>query len=132
MDKAFHQQNRQELYRSLPADSLLLLFSGRAPRKTSDEDYPFFADRSFVYYTGVEQADSVLAACKGGDSVSETLFLLPKDDYLERWNGRRLSPEEAPACDPAAYREEQYRTLAAALRQSLDMDRIYRILEEGI
>ena len=45
---------------------------------------------------------------------------------------RSLSPEEAPACDPAAYREEQYRTLAAALRQSLDMDRIYRILEEGI
>ena len=32
---------------------------------------------------------------RGGDSVSETLFLLPKDDYLERWNGRRLSPEEA-------------------------------------
>ena len=95
MDKAFHQQIRQELYRFLPADSLLLLFSGRAPRKTSDEDYPFFADRSFVYYTGIEQADSVLAVCKDTDSVSETLFLLPKDDYLERWNGRRLSQEEA-------------------------------------
>ncbi len=95
MDKSFHQQNRQELYASLPASSLLLLFSGRAPRKTSDEDYPFFADRSFVYYTGIEQADSVLAVCKDTDSVSETLFLLPKDDYLERWNGRRLSQEEA-------------------------------------
>ena len=86
MDKSFHQHNRQELYASLPAGSLLLLFSGRAPRKTSDEDYPFFADRSFVYYTGIEQADSVLAVCKDTDSVSETLFLLPKDDYLERWN----------------------------------------------
>lgn len=95
MDKAFHQQNRQELYPTLPADSLLLLFSGHAPRKTSDENYPFFADRSFVYYTGIEQEDSVLAACKDAGGVNETLFLLPKDAYLERWNGRRLSPEEA-------------------------------------
>lgn len=95
MDKAFHKQNRQALYASLPQDSLLLLFSGRAPRKTGDEDYPFFADRSFVYYTGIEQADSVLAAVKTASAVSETLFLLPPDAHLERWNGRRLRPEEA-------------------------------------
>lgn len=95
MDKVFHKQNRQELYASLPQDSLLLLFSGRAPRKTGEEDYPFFADRSFVYYTGIEQADSVLAAVKTPCSVSETLFMLPPDAHLERWNGRRLRPDEA-------------------------------------
>ena len=63
--------------------------------------------------------------------------LLDSGELLARlWRAlaekKGLSPEEAPACDPAAYREEQYRTLAAALRQSLDMDRIYRILEEGV
>ncbi len=106
MEKAFHQQNRQELYRSLPAGSLLLLFSGHAPRKTGDEDYPFFADRSFVYYTGIEQADSVLAAVKeAGGSASETLFMLPPDVYLERWNGRRLKPEEAEEIGRASCRE---------------------------
>lgn len=107
MEKAFHQQNRQELYRSLPAGSLLLLFSGHAPRKTGDEDYPFFADRSFVYYTGIEQADSVLAAVKeAGGSASETLFMLPPDVYLERWNGRRLKPEEAE--ERSAVKDFQY------------------------
>ena len=49
------------------------LFSGHAPRKTGDEDYPFFADRTFVYYTGIEQADSVLAAYKDESGVQETL-----------------------------------------------------------
>lgn len=63
--------------------------------------------------------------------------LLDSGELLARlWRAlaekKGLSPEDAPAYDPAAYREEQYRTLAAALRQSLDMDRIYRILEEGI
>ena len=95
MENTFHQQNRQELYARLPADSLLLLFSGHAPRKTGDEDYPFFADRSFVYYTGIEQADSVLAALKDTSGVSEMLFMLPPDAHLERWNGRRLRAEEA-------------------------------------
>ena len=75
MENTFHQQNRQELYTRLPANSLLLLFSGHAPRKTGDEDYPFFADRSFVYYTGIEQADSVLAALKDTNGVSEMLFM---------------------------------------------------------
>ena len=95
MENTFHQQNRQELYARLPANSLLLLFSGHAPRKTGDEDYPFFADRSFVYYTGIEQADSVLAALKDTGGVSEMLFMLPPDAHLERWNGRRLRAEEA-------------------------------------
>ena len=98
MEKAFHQQNRQELYRSLPAGSVLLLFSGRAPRKTSDEDYPFFADRSFLYYTGIQQAESVLMAVKdAGGSTSEKLFMLPPDAHAERWMGRRLRPEETEA-----------------------------------
>ena len=96
MNPSFHQQNRRELYLSLPAGSLLLLFSGRAPRKTGDEDYPFFADRSFLYYTGIEQAESVLAAVKDAlGGVQETLFLLPPDPHLERWNGRRLKDQEA-------------------------------------
>ena len=97
MENTFHQQNRRELYPLLPANSLLLLFSGHAPRKTGDEDYPFFADRSFLYYTGIAQADSVLAVVKDASGASETLFMLPPDAYLERWNGRRLRGEEAEA-----------------------------------
>ena len=32
----------------------------------------------------------------------------------------------------AEYKETQYDLLAAGLREALDMDQIYRILEEGI
>ncbi len=42
-----------------------------------------------------------------------------------------LTAEAAPF-DPAAYREEQYDRLAAALRESLDMEAVYRIMEEGV
>lgn len=95
MKKEFHQENRAALYRSLPAGSLLLLFSGRAPRKTGDEDYPYFADRSFLYFTGIAQQDSVLAVTADGHSALESLFLLPSDAHAERWNGKRFSAQEA-------------------------------------
>ena len=39
---------------------------------------------------------------------------------------------DAAAFDPAARREEQYDRLAAALRESLDMKAVYKILEEGV
>ncbi len=97
MDKTFHMENRDTLYNTLAPGSLLLLFSGHAVRKTGDENYPFFADRSFVYYTGIEQADSVLAVLKDQSGVSEMLFMLPPDLLAERWTGVRLRPEEAEA-----------------------------------
>ena len=47
MNAEFYQGNRQRLYDSLPDHTLLLLFSGSSIRKTADENYPFYADRSF-------------------------------------------------------------------------------------
>lgn len=95
MNSDFHKENRAGLYPSLPADSLLLLFSGSMLRKTGDEDYPFFADRSFVYFTGIEQQDCILAVLKDRSTVREILFLAAPDAMEERWRGRRLKPEEA-------------------------------------
>lgn len=95
MDKTFYIGNRRELYTALPEGSLLVLFSGKAPRKTADEPYPFFADRSFVYMTGVQKEGIIFAALKSGGEVRETMFILPPDFHAERWNGRRIKAAEA-------------------------------------
>lgn len=84
MKKEFHKENRETLYKSLESGSLALLFSGHAPRKTGDEDYPFFANRNFVYLTGIEQQDSILLSMVQGNETKEVLFLLPSDLMAER------------------------------------------------
>jgi adenosylcobyric acid synthase len=43
-----------------------------------------------------------------------------------------MDASELTAFDYAAYKERQYNALADALRQNLDMELIYRILEEGL
>lgn len=96
MDQSFHMENRRALYEKLPAGSLLVLYSGHAPRKTADELYPYFADRTFVYLTGIEQHDSALLVAIGEKGeASETLYLLPPDAMAERWTGVRIKPAEA-------------------------------------
>jgi len=60
MNKEFYAGNRKSLYQKLEAGSLVVVFSGHAPIKTNDENYPFFTNRNFLYLTGIEQENIVL------------------------------------------------------------------------
>ena len=96
MDKSFFIGNRRRFAASMKPGSIAVLFAGREIRKTNDEYYPFFAQRNFVYLTGIGQKNSVLVICKeDGETFSERLYLLPGDAMAERWTGRRLTAEQA-------------------------------------
>lgn len=64
----YHVGNRTRLYEKLTAGSLVAVFSGENTWKTGDEDYMFFADRNFVYLTGLKTSrQAVLLATKEAD-----------------------------------------------------------------
>lgn len=94
MNKTFHIDNRKALYNSIKEPSLIIMFSGRAPRKTADEYYPFFANRNFVYMTGMESINSIFMAEVDGNYIHETMFVLPRDSWAERWTGKRMGSDE--------------------------------------
>lgn len=95
MKAEFHLGNRQKLYASLPNQTLVMVFSGLPVRKTADENYPFYADRNFLYLTGIDREDFILLAEKEEDTVREILFIPPPDKMAERWTGERYNEEEA-------------------------------------
>ena len=98
MNREFFMENRKALYSKTEEKGLLLLFSGHAPKKTNDENYPFFADRSYMYFTGVHQEDTILMTeIYTKEEWKEALYILPPDMLAERWTGRRIKPEEAEA-----------------------------------
>lgn len=98
MDSSYFKGNRQRLYEMLENNSLLVLFSGREVRKTNDEFYPFYTQRSFLYLTGLDGPELILLAAKDASgTVSEKVFLQPADPMIERWNGRRIKADEAVA-----------------------------------
>ncbi|MDY5846665.1 MAG: aminopeptidase P N-terminal domain-containing protein [Bariatricus sp.] len=96
MKREFFEENRKELYKSLEPQSLVIMLAGHAPRKTNDEDYPFFTNRNFLYLTGVEQAGTILMAVIGNNGeYEEKMYILPPDAMKERWTGRRIKEAEA-------------------------------------
>ena len=94
MDKTFYINNRRSLAAPLAPGDLMLFFSGEGVRKTADEDYPFFANRNFLYLTGVKQERSALLLHHKDGSVEERLFVLKPDLAQEVWTGRRFTAEE--------------------------------------
>ena len=107
MNAEFYQGNRQRLYDSLPDHTLLLLFSGSSIRKTADENYPFYADRSFLYLTCIGQEHTVLMAEKDGEEVQETLYILPPDMLAERYEPGNGSHRRRPGRDPGPRRSHR-------------------------
>ena len=102
MDRAFYIGNRQRLAALLAPGDAALLFSGNDLHRSADAYHLFQADRNFVYLTGICQKQSALLLCKDSlGTVSETLYLLPKDAMAERWTGRRLTIPEARAISGA-------------------------------
>ena len=96
MEKEFFKGNRQNFYKQMKENSLLVMFSGLEIRKTNDEFYPFYTNRNFLYLTGLDSKELILLARKDGEgNVREKIFLLPPDLLKERWTGARIKPDEA-------------------------------------
>ena len=91
MKAEFHKGNRERLYAKLPEGSLLVMFSGEEITKTNDEYYPFFADRSFVYLTGLECE-------RGGSSGSKRCRRQCRGAYLYSSTGRICGKMDGCAC----------------------------------
>jgi len=103
MEKTFHMGNREKLAALLPNCAAAVLFSGNEVHKSADAYLLFYADRNFVYLTGIEQKRSVLLLHKDcGGNLTQRLYLLPKDLMAERWTGRRRDAREAEAISGVA------------------------------
>ena len=97
MEQSYYVGNRQRIYQGMEDDSVLVLFSGHAPRQSADQYYSFFCNRNFLYATGCNEEGIILLAKKQAGTISETLYLRRPDPLAERWSGKRLHAEEAVA-----------------------------------
>ena len=86
---------RNNLFETLPDNSVAIFFSGVAKVVSEDEYFPFVANRNFFYLTGIEQEHSILMLVKCPGERKSYLFLDEYNELKERWTGKRLSFEQA-------------------------------------
>ena len=97
IDTSEYINRRNMLSAKVGANTAVILFAGHAPVASLDECYPFLANRTFYYFCGIEQEDSVLILTKEGekDLFTPRLYIYPREPEKEKWTGKRLSTEEA-------------------------------------
>ena len=87
-----HKKRREELLSILGDDAVIIVSTNSEQKRNSDVNYPFRPDSSFWYLTGFIEPDAVAIFSKNNYSI----FLRPKDQTKEIWNGVRLGIDLAP------------------------------------
>lgn len=95
MNVKFFANNRQNLLAKVNDNSIVVLFSGKAPKKTADEKYPFTTNRNFYYLCGIKEEDVMLVLSKIDGTQEATLFIKKADPVMEKWVGKTVSVEDA-------------------------------------
>ena len=95
MNKEFFKRNRTNLGEKIEDNSLVILFSGSAPKKTADEAYQFTPNRNFYYLTGINEENDILVIKKVNGEIEDNLYLKNIDVEMERWIGKSLRDYEA-------------------------------------
>ncbi|GAB7365275.1 hypothetical protein MBLNU230_g6356t2 [Neophaeotheca triangularis] len=92
-----YHQRRAALARRLPKNSVAILAASNVKYRSGAVFYEFHQEPNFFYLTGFTEPDA-LAVIEKGDSDAEYTFHLyvrPKDDRAETWDGARSGVQAA-------------------------------------
>ncbi|MEG1636985.1 MAG: aminopeptidase P N-terminal domain-containing protein [Cellulosilyticaceae bacterium] len=95
MNIKFFARNRQNLFAHMENNSMAVLFSGKAPKKSADEKYPFTINRNFYYLCGIEEQNIMIILSKVDEVQESTLFIKKADPVRAKWVGETISEEKA-------------------------------------
>ena len=90
-----YQRRRERLMTEAGAQSMILLNASTERLRNGDAHFPFRQDSDFLYLTGFDEPDCVLALLPGRASGEQLLFLRPNNPEREQWDGPRLGLDGA-------------------------------------
>lgn len=96
MNTEFYANNRKRFLDRLEGNCVAFFHSGIAPVKSNDQDmHPFSVNRNFYYLTGIDEQNVWLVLTKNSYGTTETLFIAQPDEFLIKWNGEMITPQQA-------------------------------------
>jgi len=89
-----YKKRRDKITKSLKEKSMLIVFSGKPPRKSEDNFYKFDSNRNFFYLTGINR-EKFIYVYNNIEENKELLFIQKPNEKMEKWIGRFLKEDEA-------------------------------------
>lgn len=96
MNKDFFKKNRLKLLMELANGSILIMFAGKAPKKSNDYNYRFTPNRNFYYLCGIDEEYINLVVIKDkSGNIDERIYIRQHDEKRAKWIGKSISIDEA-------------------------------------
>ncbi len=86
---------RQQLMRTMEANSIAIIPSSQEVVRSRDTNYPFRQDSDFYYLTGFNEPNAILVLIPKREHGEVVLFCNEKNPEKETWHGRRQGTEGA-------------------------------------
>jgi Xaa-Pro aminopeptidase len=90
-------RNRKKLTNTIDSQSVVIVLSNDQYLRSGDQHYRYRQNSDLLYLTGINQEETILVLCPSHpeDKKKEILFILEPDKKTERWEGHKLTKEEA-------------------------------------
>ncbi|HCX04274.1 MAG TPA: Xaa-Pro aminopeptidase [Clostridiales bacterium] len=121
-----YKKRRESITDKIKKNSLVVVFSGKAPRNSEDNFYKFNSNRNFFYLTGINR-ENFIYLYNNSEKEEETLFIEKPNEKMEKWVGRFLKEEKAKEIskiDNIKFNEEFTKYLIT-LFKDYDIENIY-------
>jgi len=135
MNKDAYIENRSRFMETIENNSMVILFAGKAPKKTGDELYQFTPNRNFYYLTGIVEEEHIVLLSKINNVISEKLFLMELDLEKELWNGKTLRDNEGKhisGIKDVVYMKDFYPNINKIINGALDINLYLDLERENI
>jgi Xaa-Pro aminopeptidase len=90
-----YENHRQNVYKDLPENSIMVLFAGPPKHKSADSFYTHWANRDFFYLTGLTEPELIFTAYRTKNEIKEILWILDREPHMIRWIGDVIHKDEA-------------------------------------
>jgi Xaa-Pro aminopeptidase len=85
----------KEYLEKVEKNSISIFFSGNEIPLSADAKYKFCVDKNFLFFTGINRPDAILMLINQDGKSIEKLFIERNTELKEKWEGARMSKEEA-------------------------------------
>lgn len=98
LSASFHKERREAFRALMPENSVAVFFSNPVKNRSNDVDFIYHPNTDLFYLSGFREPNATLVIFsserKVGDiSTDELMFVQPRDENAEMWNGKRLGTE---------------------------------------
>ena len=97
IDNSLFKNNRARLAKLMKSNSVAIFYSADLYPRNGDQYFKYRQQSDMFYLTGIEQEKTILMIAPEffNEKFREALFILKPDKKLEKWEGHKLTIEEA-------------------------------------